>query len=57
MLLIRFTVEYVNKRCKVVAGIGSNNTEYAIALTKFAETVGADGALIVTPYYNKCTQN
>ena len=40
----------------VIAGTGSNSTEEAIALTKHAEKVGADGALVVTPYYNKPTQ-
>ena len=54
--LISFTVEYVNKRCKVIAGTGSNNTSYSISLTKYAEKVGVDAALIVTPYYNKTTQ-
>jgi len=54
--LIKFTVEYVNKRCKVIAGTGSNNTAYAVELTKYAESAGCDGALVVTPYYNKCTQ-
>ena len=54
--LISFTVEYVNKRCKVIAGTGSNNTSYSISLTKYAEKVGVDAALIVTPYYNRTTQ-
>ena len=53
---IKFTVEYVNKRIPVIAGTGSNDTEYAIQLSKYAEKVGADGLLVVTPYYNKATQ-
>lgn len=54
--LIKFTVEYVNHRVPVIAGTGSNNTQYAIELTKYAESVNVDGALVVTPYYNKTTQ-
>ena len=54
--VIKFTVEYVNKRIPVIAGTGSNDTEYAVALSQYAEKVGADGLLIVTPYYNKTTQ-
>ena len=54
---IKFAVEKVNKRIPVVAGAGSNETDYAIQLAKHAEEVGADGLLVVTPYYNKCTQN
>lgn len=53
---IRFTVEYVNKRVPVIAGTGSNDTSYALELSKYAESVGVDGLLIVTPYYNKTTQ-
>lgn len=53
---IKFTVEKVNKRIPVIAGTGSNNTKYSIELSKYAESVGADGLLIVTPYYNKATQ-
>lgn len=53
---IRFTVEKVNKRIPVIAGTGSNNTHHALELTKKAQEFGADGALLVTPYYNKCTQ-
>ncbi len=54
--LIKFTVEYVNKKVPVIAGTGSNNTKEAIELTEYAEKVGADGALLITPYYNKPTQ-
>ncbi|MDD5794998.1 MAG: 4-hydroxy-tetrahydrodipicolinate synthase [Clostridiales bacterium] len=53
---IKFTVDYVNKRIPVIAGTGSNDTNYAVQLSQFAEKVGADGLLIVTPYYNKTTQ-
>lgn len=53
---IRYTVEKVNKRVPVIAGTGSNETSYAIQLSKYAEEVGADGLLLVTPYYNKATQ-
>lgn len=54
---IRYTVEQVKGRIPVVAGTGSNETSYAIELSKYAERVGADALLLVTPYYNKCTQN
>ena len=53
---IKHTVEYVNKRIPVIAGTGSNNTRAAVELSKYAESVGADGILVVTPYYNKTTQ-
>lgn len=49
-------VEFAKHRVPVVAGTGSNSTETAIQLTQEAEEAGADGALIVTPYYNKATQ-
>jgi len=55
--LIKYTVDKVNKRIKVIAGTGSNNTLSVIEMSKYAESVGADGLLIVTPYYNKTTQN
>lgn len=54
--VIEFAVKRTNKRIPVIAGTGSNNTSYAIELSKFAEEVGVDGLLIVTPYYNKTTQ-
>jgi len=54
--MIELTVKLVNKRMKVLAGTGSNCTEDAIDLTKKAEKAGADGALVVSPYYNKPTQ-
>ncbi len=54
---IKFAVEYVNGRVPVIAGTGSNDTAYALDLTKFSCKVGVDGVLVVTPYYNKATQN
>src|SRR5215467_13118398 len=54
--LIRLTVATANKRCLVIAGTGSNATEHAVADTKMAEKLGADGALLVAPYYNKPSQ-
>lgn len=53
---IKFAVDHVKKRIPVIAGTGSNETAYAISLSKFAAEVGADALLCVTPYYNKCTQ-
>lgn len=53
---IRYTVDRVNKRVPVIAGTGSNCTETAIYLSTEAEKYGADGLLLVTPYYNKATQ-
>ena len=54
---IRFACEVINKRIPVIAGTGSNCTQSAIALSKEAEKSGLDGLLLVTPYYNKATQN
>ncbi len=53
---IKFAVDIVNKRIPVIAGTGGNNTNSVIELSKYAESVGVDGLLIVTPYYNKTTQ-
>ena len=55
--LIKHCVETVAHRVPVIAGTGSNDTAYAIALSKHACKVGADALLLVTPYYNKATQN
>ena len=55
--VIRYCVERVAGRVPVIAGTGSNDTAYAIELTKYAGQVGADAVLLVTPYYNKATQN
>lgn len=57
MEVIKKCCEYVNKRIPVIAGTGSNCTATAVKLSKEAEAVGADGLLVVTPYYNKATQN
>src|SRR5881394_4100845 len=54
--LIRLTVATAKKRCLVLAGTGSNATQHAVADTKIAEKLGADGALLVAPYYNKPSQ-
>lgn len=54
--VIRFTVEQVKHRIPVIAGTGSNHTDYAVALSKEAENLGADALLSVTPYYNKTSQ-
>ena len=54
--VLRYTVEHVAGRVPVIAGTGSNDTAYAIELTKYACSIGADAMLVVTPYYNKATQ-
>lgn len=54
---IRFTVGKVAGRIPVIAGTGSNNTAHAVMMSKKAEEYGADALLLVTPYYNKATQN
>jgi 4-hydroxy-tetrahydrodipicolinate synthase len=55
--VIEITVDVAHKRVPVIAGTGSNSTSEAIRLTRHAEESGADAALVVTPYYNKPTQN
>lgn len=53
---MKFAIDVVNKRVPVILGTGSNNTATAISNTQYAQSIGADGALVVTPYYNKTTQ-
>ncbi len=53
---IKFTVDVINKRIPVIAGTGSNNTKSAIDMSRWAESIGVDALLIITPYYNKTTQ-
>jgi len=54
--VVKIVVEAVTGRSKVLAGTGSNNTDEAIRLTRYAKEAGAHGALLITPYYNKPTQ-
>ena len=54
---IKFAVEHVKGRVPVIAGTGSNDTAYAVELSRYAQEVGVQAVLLVTPYYNKCTQN
>lgn len=56
LLVVKTVVEQVNKRVQVIAGTGSNSTAEAIELTQLAKDTGVDGCLLVTPYYNKPTQ-
>jgi 4-hydroxy-tetrahydrodipicolinate synthase len=53
---IKFVVEVINKRIPVIAGTGTNNTAASIKMSQYAESVGVDGLLVITPYYNKTTQ-
>lgn len=54
--VIECAIDAVNKRIPVIAGAGSNDTAYAVQMSKHAEDAGADGLLVITPYYNKPTQ-
>ena len=53
--LVRRAKSYVGDSCKIIAGTGSNSTDHAISLSREAEDAGADGILVVSPYYNKAT--
>lgn len=53
---IKFTVDVINKRIPVIAGTGNNNTASTVNMSKWAEGIGVDGLLVITPYYNKTTQ-
>lgn len=55
--LITCAKEYVGNTCKIIAGTGSNSTEHAVELSIAAQEAGADGLLVVSPYYNKATPN
>lgn len=54
--IIRFATRHINRRLPIIVGAGSNSTQGAIDACKQAQDLGADGLLVVTPYYNKCTQ-
>ena len=54
--VVKLAVEVARRRVPIVAGTGSNSTEEAISLTRHAKEAGVDGALLITPYYNKPTQ-
>ena len=53
----KFAIDNVHKQIPVIVGAGGNNTKAVIEFSKYAESIGADGLLLVTPYYNKTTQN
>ena len=54
--VVKFAIDYINKRVPVIVGTGSNATHIAVSNSKVAYEAGADAILVVTPYYNKCTQ-
>lgn len=54
--VIKFTIQTINKRIPVIAGTGSNNTMQSIEMSKYAESVGVDGLLVINPFYNKTSQ-
>lgn len=54
--VVKFAIDYINKRVPVIVGTGSNATHIAVSNSKVAYEAGADALLVVTPYYNKCTQ-
>lgn len=55
--VVKFAIDNVHKQIPVIVGAGGNNTKAVIEFSKYAESIGADGLLLVTPYYNKTTQN
>lgn len=55
--VIKCAIKTINHKIPIIVGTGSNNTKQAIENAKLAETLGADGILVVTPYYNKCTRS
>ena len=56
LALIAHTVKYCAGRCKIIAGTGTNDTAHTLQLSRVAASMGVDAVLLVTPYYNKCTQ-
>ena len=56
LALIAHTVKYCAGRCKIIAGTGTNDTAHTLQLSRVASSMGVDAVLLVTPYYNKCTQ-
>ena len=56
LTLISHAIDYAAGRCKIIAGTGSNSTAHALEMSQMASSLGADALLLVTPYYNKCTQ-